>query len=240
MGINVGICEMEAPSASCRDLKNNIAMVKVENPSDFEDVMNFDMVVSLEDAQNAIPDWERFMKKNRINAETDAIYMEKIKVDDDRAVLEKIAKKVYTGWVNVEGLNASLKEKVIDDSKPENRVNGWDNLSFDEMNEMCFNCPLSWDKGRGCFGAFGPDNSTLPELARKYGCPIIGDVPASAEKKKKFTPEDAMELLKEVEILTAKLPEEGKGIVRRYSGPLERMASVAKISIDDKCGFYFF
>ena len=44
----------------------------------------------------------------------------------------------------------------------------------------------------------------------------------------------------EVEILNKALPEEGKMMVRRYSGPVERLEAVARISVEEGCGFYFF
>ena len=47
-------------------------------------------------------------------------------------------------------------------------------------------------------------------------------------------------LKKEVEILTAALPEEGKVYVRRYGGVLERLDAVADICVKEGCGFIFF
>jgi hypothetical protein len=113
-------------------------------------------------------------------------------------------------------------------------------LSFDEMNDMCKRCELSWDKGRGCIGSFGPDNSMLPGIAEKRGCKIVASVPEGAKSGRRYTPEDAKILLKEIETLTIALPEEGKKMVRNYSGPLERMNAVANISVKEGCGFYFF
>ena len=133
-----------------------------------------------------------------------------------------------------------MKDEVISKASPEDRLTGWDMLSFDEMNEMCANCPLSWDKGRGCIGAFGPDNSLLPEIAGRHGCGIVASVPDAVKEGRRFTPEDAKELLREVEVLRAALPEEGKMMVRRYSGPVDRMEAVAKISVSEGCGFFFF
>lgn len=240
MGINIGICETEAPSAPCRELRGNIVKVHLEDPSGFEEHMEYDVRVDLEAAKEAVGDWDAFIKRNRINPETDAVYMDKVKKDDDRALLEPLAQRVCTGWIVVEGLPEDVRRQVLEKSGSEDRLTGWDMLSFDEMNEMCANCPLSWDKGRGCIGAFGPDNSLLPEIAGRHGCPIVASVPDAVKEGKRFTSEDAEELLREVAVLREALPEEGKMMVRRYSGPVDRMEAVAKISVSEGCGFFFF
>ena len=182
MGINIGICETEAPSAPCRELRGNIVKVHLEDPSGFEEHMEYDVRVDLEAAKEAVGDWDAFIKRNRINPETDAVYMDKVKKDDDRALLEPLAQRVCTGWIVVEGLPEDVRRQVLEKSGSEDRLTGWDMLSFDEMNEMCANCPLSWDKGRGCIGAFGPDNSLLPEIAGRHGCPIVASVPDAVKE----------------------------------------------------------
>ncbi len=240
MGINIGICETEAPSAPCRELRGNIVKVHLEDPSGFEEHMEYDVKVDLDTAKEAVGDWDAFIKRNRINPETDAVYMDKVKKDDDRALLEPLAQRVCTGWIVVEGLPEDVRGQVLERAGSEDRLTGWDMLSFDEMNEMCANCPLSWDKGRGCIGAFGPDNSLLPEIAGRHGCPIVASVPDAVREGKRFTSEDAEELLREVAVLREALPEEGKMMVRRYSGPVDRMEAVAKISVSEGCGFFFF
>ena len=240
MGINIGICETEAPSAPCRELRANIVKVHLDNPTGYEQYMERDVKVDLETARQAVGDWDAFIKRNRINPDTDAIYIDKVKKEEDRAVLEPLSESVCTGWITTEGLPGDVKDEVISKASPEDRLTGWDMLSFDEMNEMCANCPLSWDKGRGCIGAFGPDNSLLPEIAGRHGCGIVASVPDAVKEGRRFTPEDAKELLREVEVLRAALPEEGKMMVRRYSGPVDRMEAVAKISVSEGCGFFFF
>ena len=240
MGINIGICETEAPSAPCRELRANIVKVHLEDPSGFEEYMEYDTKVELDAAKDAVGDWDAFIKRNRINPETDAVYMDKVKKDDDRALLEPLAQRVCTGWIVTEGLPDDVREKVLKRAGSDDRLTGWDMLSFDEMNDMCANCPLSWDKGRGCIGAFGPDNSLLPEIAGRHGCPIVASVPDAVREGRRFTPEDAEELLREVGVLREALPEEGKMMVRRYSGPVDRMEAVAKISVSEGCGFFFF
>ena len=240
MGINIGICETEAPSAPCRELRANVVKVHLEDPSGFEEYMEYDTKVELDAAKDAVGDWDAFIKRNRINPETDAVYMDKVKKDDDRALLEPLAQRVCTGWIVTEGLPDDVREKVLKRAGSDDRLTGWDMLSFDEMNDMCANCPLSWDKGRGCIGAFGPDNSLLPEIAGRHGCPIVASVPDAVREGRRFTPEDAEELLREVGVLREALLEEGKMMVRRYSGPVDRMEAVAKISVSEGCGFFFF
>lgn len=240
MGINIGICETEAPSAPCRELRANIVKVHLDDPTGYEQYMERDVKVDLETARQAVGDWDAFIKRNRINPDTDAIYIDKVKKEEDRAVLEPLSESVCTGWITTEGLPGDVKDEVISKASPEDRLTRWDMLSFDEMNEMCANCPLSWDKGRGCIGAFGPDNSLLPEIAGRHGCGIVASVPDAVKEGRRFTSEDAKELLREVEVLRAALPEEGKMMVRRYSGPVDRMEAVAKISVSEGCGFFFF
>lgn len=240
MGINIGICEMEAKKAPCRVLKSTIHKVMLKDIKGYESAAEYDEKVSLETAEKLFPDWEAFVKRNRLNAETDAVYLAKIKNDEDMAILKPKASRVPTGWVDLSLLSADMRNKAIAASAPENRLTGWDLVEFDDMNAMCSGCALSWDKGRGCIGAFGPDDSALPSIASKYGCPIIASVFESAKVKKIFSPSDAAKLAAEVEKLTAVMPDEGKMAVRRYGGPLERMGAVAKVSMENDCGFFFF
>jgi len=240
MGISIGICETEAKSALCRELRMNVVRVRVDNVSGMENLAGYDDIVSLDDAKSLVGDWEAFLKRNRINAETDAVYMDKLKNDDDIKLLKPKSVRTSTGWIDMEKVSGSDKEKVLAASKKENRLTGWDMLSFDEMNEMCQKCELSWDKGRGCIGSFGPNESLLPGIAEKRGCKITASVPEGAKSGRIYTPEDAKVLLKEIEILTKALPEEGKMMVKRYSGPVDRMNAVANISVKEGCGFYFF
>lgn len=238
MGINIGIMEMEAPSAPCRDLRSQIVMVHLEDPSGFEKGAVYDEYVPYDEARRAFPDWDAFVKRNRLNEDADAVYLEKIKKDEDLAVLRPVAEKRYTGWVDIGKLDEDLAGRASDAS--DERITGWDRLDFDEMNAMCGSCPLSWDKGRGCIGAFGPDNSLLPEIASRHGCPIVASVPQAAKEGRRFSSEDADELLRETAVLKEALPQEGKMMVRRYSGPVERMEAVAAISKREGCGFFFF
>lgn len=238
MGINIGIMEMEAPSAPCKELRSDIVKVHMKDVTGFEDAAVYDEFVEYDKAKEAISDWDAFIKRNRLNEDADAVYLEKIKNSADMETLKPLASRVCTGWVIMDKVDDGIKQKAVDGA--DDMVTGWDQLDFDEMNGMCGNCPLSWDKGRGCIGAFGPDNSLLPEIAARHGCPIVASVPQSVKEGKRFTSEDATQLLKEVEILRAALPEEGKMMVRRYSGPVDRMEAVAHISEREGCRFFFF
>lgn len=240
MSISIAICELDAGNALCRSMKTDLRKVLVDDMTGFEDVVEYNDIADVSEARDLFEDWDAFLKRNRISEDTERIYMEKIKNSDDLETLKKISKKVGTGWVDLTGLDEDVVRRAIAGSKEENRMTAWDMLSFDEMNETCGKCTLSWDKGRGCIGAFGPDNSLLPELAEKRGCPVIASIPDGASVRRIYTPEDAAKMSEEVEILTKALPEEGKLYVRRYSGVLERLGDVARISAGEGCCFYFF
>ena len=240
MGISIAICEKDAPSAPCAKAKKEIRKVLVDDCKEFGDAAEYDEIVSLEDAHAIFPDYEAFAKRNRINDETDVIYMEKVKKDDDIAALKPKMVRRYTGWVDISKLSAADAEKAVAASLPENRITAWDQVDFDEANAICAACPLSWDKGRGCIGAYGPDSSQLPDIASRHGCTIIASAPAGAESGRIYTPEDAKTLAEEVRKITEILPSEGKMAVHRYSGPVERLGLVADICVREGIGFYFF
>ncbi len=238
MGINIGIIEMEAPNAPCRGLRSEIVRVHMADVSGFEEAATYDEFVPYEKAKELFPDWEAFVKRNRLNEEADAVYLEKVKRDEDLAALRPFAERRCTGWVVMSEVPEDRRQEAVDRS--DDVVTGWDCLDFDQMNSMCGSCPLSWDKGRGCIGAFGPDNSLLPEIAGRHGCPIVASVPQAVAEGRRYTSADAEELLRETAVLRDALPEEGKMMVRRYSGPVDRMEAVARISMSEGCGFYFF
>ncbi len=239
MGINIALCETEAQDALCRELKLTVIKAKVEGKK-FEPYMDVDEVVSLEDAAKAAGDMDAFLKRNRINEDADAIYMEKVKKDEDRALLSQYVRRVPTGWADLTKMDEALRSEALATGNKDDRITAWDRVEFDDMNEMCSKCKLSWDKGRGCVGSFGPETSQLPTIAQKYGCPIIGAVFENARDMKKLSPADAKAVLEEVKILGPALAEEGKMAVHRYSGPLERVEAAAKASSEHGCGFYFF
>ena len=240
MGINIGLDESGSAIAPCRDLRRDVRKVHLDDPSGFDEYLEYDVKVDLETAKGAVGDWDAFLKRNRINAETDAVYMDKVKKDEDRKILEPLAVRETTGWVLLDGAPGDVRSKAVAASGGRDTVTGWDCLSFDEMNDMCASCPLSWDKGRGCVGAFGPDNTLLPSIAEKHGCPLIASVPRVAKEGGRFTPAQAEEVVKECEKLRHVLPEEGKMMVRRYSGPIDRTEAAAKAAILGGCDLVFF
>lgn len=240
MGISIAICELESKNALCKTYKTDIVKALVDDVKGLEDIVEVDEYVTLEDARSVFSDWDAFVKRNRINEEADAVYMVKVKNDDDMAKLAPFVKRKFTGWVKLDGLEDEKRRTVLKRSKPENRISGWDLLGFDETNELCAKCTLSWDKGRGCMGAFGPNNSKLVEIAEKKGCPIVASVLESSSSQRRFSSEDANELKKEAGILASALPEEGRLYVNRYGGVVERLDAVADTCIKEGCGFFFF
>ncbi len=238
--MNMAICELEAENALCRRMKVETIRVLVDPVDGFEEFSGYDMVVPLDKAKDAVDDWEAFLKRNRLSSDVDSIYMEKVKNKDDLKTLEPLAEKRYTGWVELSDLPAADAERALAASRPENRMTAWHMISFDEMNETCARCGLSWDKGRGCIGTFGPSNSLLPDIASRHGCPLVGSVFELAEKAERLTPAQGKELIDEVAKLRLVLPDEGKMMVRRYSGVLDRMEAMAEVSAREGCGFYFF
>ena len=236
--VDIAVCEMEAERAPCRTLKLSLIKVMVKK-EDFVDFQEYDMAVSLEDAQKAFPDFEAFKKRNRFSDKTTIILMDRIKNDEDMEVLKPLAKKIPNGWVDLTKLSDADKEKVLANCSETDRINAWDNLTFDEMDAACASCPLAWNKGKDCIGTFGPESSGLPAIAEKYGCPIIASAIKSAEEGTKFSVEDAKELLRETEVLKPVLIQEGKMAAHRYSGPVERMETMAKACVAEGCGFFF-
>lgn len=238
MGINIAVCELEAQGALCRALKTDIRKALLQDISGFEQYADYDEVVSLDDAHRAFPDWESFAKRNRLSKDADSVYIEYLKDRGDAEILKGAAEKVYTGWVDLESMPADLAAKAR--GSAQELLTGWDMVEFDEMRDTCASCGLSWDRGRGCIGAFGPDDSLLPGIAAKHGCAIVASVPDCVSSKRKFASADADAILREIEILEKALPEEGKMMVRRYSGCLERMKAAAEVSKREGCGFFFF
>ncbi|QLH74223.1 MAG: hypothetical protein HPY73_01350 [Methanomassiliicoccales archaeon] len=220
--------------------KTSVLKVNIKSVEGYESCAEFDMIVPVEEAKKIIgEDWEGFLKRNRIDPDVETIYIEKVKNEMDRAKLLPAAKKQYTGWVVMEKADPEQQKKLMDLADPDERLTKWDMLSFDEMGETCKKCELSWDEGRGCIGTFGPENSGLPDIARKYGMTIIASIPEAVKNKTKFKVEDAQRLLEEVRVIREKLPSEGKMAVRRYSGVLQRLEKVAYMSLKYKVRFYF-
>jgi hypothetical protein len=214
-----------------------VLKVLVKDPAKYKGA-EYELFLDIGDAVKMFPDSEGFIKRNKIKEDVCTVYLDRLKDASDRSVLEKITEPTYTGWVDMSKATDNDKNELI--SSSEERQTEWDMLSFDEMNAVCAKCTLSWDKGRGCIGAFGPDNGSLPEIASKYGCKVTASVPEGVALKRRYTNDDALELLKEIPILRSALEKEGKLALKRYSGPVDRLEAVAVISRDEGCGFRFF
>ncbi len=241
MGISMAICELDTEVSLCKKGKTNILKARLEDIQGWEASAEYDLIVDSSDAKKVMgSDWEAFLKRNRLDGEQEKYYLDKIKKDEDIKKLQPVAKKTYTGWVVLEKLPAEKREEALKKAGPDNLLTGWDCISFDEMNATCGKCGMSWDKGRGCIGTFGPDNTQLPEIARKYDCKIVGSVPESAKERKRMGPEEAKILAKECVVLKEKLPLEGKNMVRRYSGVVERLEVLAELCDKNQVRFYFF
>jgi hypothetical protein len=240
MGVSIAICELDTDASACKNAKTSVLKVNLKEVTGFESCAEFDLLVSVAAAKKAFgSEFEAFAKRNRVDAESENIYLEKVKNDADKQKLAPLATKQYTGWIAVDNASADTQKRLLDLADPDNRLTKWDMFSFDEMGEACKKCAVSWDEGRGCIGTFGPDNSALPEIAAKYGCTIIASVPDAVKNKTLFTKEDATRMLEEVKVLREKLPLESKMMVRRYSGVLDRLEKVANISIKYGTKFYF-
>jgi len=240
MGIILAICETECKNALCRDAKADVLKVLVKDPMKYGDAAEYELFLPAEDAMKAFPDRDGFVKRNRIRSDVSTIYLDRLKDDGDRAVLEKITERTYTGWVDLSKVSENVKKELLANALPEELQTGWDMVSFEETDATCASCRLSWDKGRGCIGSFGPENSALPGIAAKYKCEVTASVPAGFKNGRIYTKEDAIKLLAEIPILRSALTKEGKLAVKRYTGPVSRLEAVAKISAEEGCGFRFF
>ncbi|MGD0057059.1 MAG: hypothetical protein ABSB83_04285 [Methanomassiliicoccales archaeon] len=240
LGISIAINELDSDESLCKAKKTSTLKVHLNSIAEYERYAEFDLVVDPEDAKKALgADWETFLKRNRIDAAVQTIYVEKIKNDADRQMMTPIAKKLYNGWIPLANLPDDVTKGLRAMADTNNRLTDWDMLSFDELNETCARCPLSWDNKRGCIGTFGPENSLLPSIAEKYGCKIVASVPKYAKDRTMLTTEDAKRLLEEVKVLREKLPAEGKTMVRRYDGVLDRLKAVADTCVKYGARFYF-
>lgn len=237
--VDIAVNEMEAERAPCRPLKQTLVKVMVDKDK-FTDLQEYDLAVTQEDAVKAFPDFEAFKKRNRFTDKNTIFLKDRIKNEEDMATLEPYFRRIPNGWVDLRNLDDAVKDKVLAECSKDNRLNGWDILTFDEMEAACASCPLAWYKEKDCIGTFGPEKSALPQIAEKYGCPVIASALESAKSGKKFSAEDAKELLRECQVLAHALITEGKMAAHRYGGPVERMEMLAKACIAENCGFYFF
>ena len=240
MSISMALCETECENALCKRQKENILKVMVKDPLSYGDAAEYEMFLPVEEAMCAFDDREGFIKRNRIRSDLRMVYLDRLKDASDRMILERITERTYTGWVDLSKVSDPVKSKLIEDSLPEDLLTEWNTISFEEMSSICIRCKLSWDKGRGCVGSFGPDGGALPDIAARAGCAITASVPEGAAAKRIYTRDDAVTLLNEIPVLRSALTDEGKLAVRRYTGATDRLEAVAKLSAEEDCGFFFF
>ena len=242
MGLNMAITELESDKALCKGKKLSVVKIFLEDPGRWEKIVEVDRIVDLKKAADKLGKdrVDAFIKKSKLKVEGDELYLEKVKDENDRKMFEPFVREVKTKWILMEKVPADQKKDVAAAAKKENTVTGWDLLEFDEMYATCGKCGLSWDNKKGCVGNFGPSASPVPELARKNGLNILSKVDQLAEQKKILSSKDADELLKEIKVLREKAPAEGKVIVRRIEGTLNRLEAMAKCAKDYNVGFYFF
>ena len=240
MGVSMAICELDSDSALCRAGKAQLLKVNLKDVSGFEDLAEYDIVVPLDRAMQVLgAEWEAFLKRNRLDPEMEMVYLDKVKNEADRQLLAAEGRKRYTGWIALDRVPADRLPALMERAGKDDRLTGWDMLSFDEMAATCAKCPLSWDEGRGCMGTFGPENSALPGIAQKHNCATVASVPSAIEGRKVFSVEDATRLLEEVKVLRERLPEEGKVMVRRYTGVLDRLERMGNVCVTYGTRFYF-
>ena len=219
MGISMAICELDTKDSLCKDGKSSILKARLDNIKGLETCADYDEVVKTSDAKNVIgAGWEQFSKKYRIDSEKESFLLEKIKDQNDAAKLRPVSQKIYSGWIVLSKAPKESVDDIVKRAGPDNLLLQWDTVPLDETNKICERCSMSWDKGRGCIGAFGPDNSQLPAIAAKYNCKLIAKIPELAKTQEKLSPNDAKELIEECNILKEKLPLEGKAPAHRYGG----------------------
>jgi hypothetical protein len=242
MGLNMAITELESAKSLCRDKKRTMAKVYVDDPERWADLVEVDRIVDLKKAGAKLGavKLEEIIKRSRAKVEGDEMYLEKVKDPTDQKTLEPFVREAKTNWIVMSKVPQARKDAVLDAAVKENSVTEWDMLEFDEMYETCGRCGLSWDNKKGCVGNFGPSTSPVPELAKKFKLNILSNVEGLASSKKLLTSEDAAKLLSEVKVLREKTPAEGKMMVRRIEGTLNRLEAMAVCSKEYDVGFYFF
>lgn len=238
----MAITELESDKALCKGKKLSVVKVFLEDPSRWDKIVEVDRVVDLKKAAEKLgkDKVDAFIKKSKLKVEGDELYLEKVKDEDDRKMFAPFVKEVKTKWILMEKVPSEQKKDVSAAAKKENTVTQWDMLEFDEMYDTCGKCGMSWDNKKGCVGNFGPSASPVPELAKKHGLSLLSKVDQLAEQRKILTAKDADELLREVKVLREKAPAEGKVIVRRIEGTLNRLEAMGKCAKDYNVGFYFF
>lgn len=243
MGLNMAITELESDKALCKTKKMTVARVHIPNAGQWEPYVEVDKKVELKKAAEKLGQvkMDEIFKRSRLRAvEVEELSLEKIKDPADQKTLAPFVKEIKTGWIAMDRVPSDKKAAVLAAAKKEDSVTDWDLVEFEDMYATCAKCGLSWDNKKGCVGNFGPAGSPVPELSKKYGLSLLAKVNEAAEQKKMFTSKDADELLKEIKVIREKSPAEGKMIVRRIEGTLNRLEAMSMCAKDFGVGFYFF
>ncbi len=242
MGLNMAITELESSKSLCRDSKRTMARAYVKDPEKWADLVEVDRIVDLKKARADLGSdrLEGILKRSRAKVEGDELYLEKIKDPADQKALGPFVVELKTNWIAMSKVPQGRRSAVLEAAVSEDSVTEWDLLEFDEMYETCAKCPLSWDNKKGCVGNFGPSTSPVPDLAKKFRLNILANVEELASKKEILSSEDATRLLEETKVLREKTPAEGKMMVRRIEGTLNRLEAMAGCSKEYDVGFYFF
>ena len=240
MGISIAICELDSDESLCKEGKLSILKARLDDISGYEACADYDEVVSIAEAKKAMgDDWEAFLKRNRLDEDRESFLLAKVKNEADASKLKSVAGKEYSGWIDLSCLSPDKAEAVKKMAGEDNLLSQWNTVPLDETNAICGKCVMSWDKGRGCMGNFGPDNSQLPEIAAKYDCSVVASIPELAKSGRKLTPQEAEKLSAECKVLREKLPEEGKSPARRYGGVVDRLETVADLCASKGVRLYF-
>ncbi|HNU35419.1 MAG TPA: hypothetical protein PKJ15_02375, partial [Methanomassiliicoccales archaeon] len=142
MGVSIAICEIDSDCALCKIGKTTLLKVNLKDVSGFEDLAEFDLVVPISQAKLLMGEnWEAFLKRNRLDPEMETLYLEKVKNEADRQLLTAESQKLYTGWISLDKVPADRMNALMEKAGKDDRLTGWDMLSFDDMAATCARCP---------------------------------------------------------------------------------------------------
>ena len=133
-------------------------------------------------------EWEAFLKRNRIDGEGESFLLSKVKNEADSARLKDVARKEYSGWIDLSQLPPEEAEAVMKKAGEDNLMSEWNTIPLDETNEICARCVMSWDKGRGCIGKLRPGILSVPDIAKKYDCGSVASRFRNGQEREKLSP----------------------------------------------------
>lgn len=156
MAITMAVCEMDAPGAACREMKSDYRKVLVDNPADYPERADSDLIVPLDRAKAAVGDWAGFAKRNRIPEDSFEVHISLLRDEGDIETLTPLAEKVLNGWIDVVGMPREEVEGIVDRAGRASAVTAWELLSFEELREACLSCPLVPGQGEGLYRQLRP------------------------------------------------------------------------------------